>query len=233
MARRPLVLGHRGASAAAPENTLAAFERARELGADGVELDVRRTADGGLVVHHDAVLPGLGPVADLRVSDLPGDVPLLEAALDTLHGLEIHVEIKNSPLEPGFDPDERTARDIVDLLRDRRGVDRVVVSSFTLATLDAVKALAAAIETAVLAPALADPEWVIDTALDRGHDGIHPEDAAITPALVDRARDAGLAVRAWTIDDPARLTELAALGLDGIMTNEVELAVSLLRGGGE
>ena len=67
MARRPLVLGHRGASAGAPENTVAAFTRARELGADGVELDVRRTADGVLVVHHDPDVRGVGLIASTPV----------------------------------------------------------------------------------------------------------------------------------------------------------------------
>src|SRR3954469_3561814 len=73
MSRRPLVLGHRGASAAAPENTVAAFVRARELGADGVELDVRRAADDVLVVHHDPHVEGFGvivgaPFAELRAA---------------------------------------------------------------------------------------------------------------------------------------------------------------------
>src|SRR5438045_594778 len=70
MSRRPLVLGHRGASAAARENTLAAFTRAREMGADGVELDVRRTADGVLVVHHDPDAEGVGLIRSVTFADL-------------------------------------------------------------------------------------------------------------------------------------------------------------------
>ena len=88
MAGRPLVLGHRGASAVAPENTVAAFAKARELGADGVELDVRRTADGVLVVHHDPddrrrrrlVASSRSP----SVRAARPDVPTLDEALDAL-----------------------------------------------------------------------------------------------------------------------------------------------------
>src|SRR5579862_7815521 len=68
MVGRPLVLAHRGASAVAAENTVAAFAKARELGADGVELDVRRSADGVLVVHHDAALHGGGVIASLTLA---------------------------------------------------------------------------------------------------------------------------------------------------------------------
>ena len=71
MRRNPLVFGHRGASAVAPENTILAFARARELGADGVELDVRRTADDVLVVHHDPHVDGFGVIFDHTFAALP------------------------------------------------------------------------------------------------------------------------------------------------------------------
>src|SRR3954469_14433888 len=85
MSRKPLVLGHRGASAAAPENTVAAFARARELGADGVELDVRRSADGVLVVHHDPDLRDAGPIKAMTLAELRAtqpDLATLEEAFD-------------------------------------------------------------------------------------------------------------------------------------------------------
>ncbi len=70
---------------------------ARRLGADGVELDVRRTQDGALVVHHDADLPGVGPIARLAVAELPPEVPLLEAALNACGPLTVNIEVKNLP----------------------------------------------------------------------------------------------------------------------------------------
>jgi glycerophosphoryl diester phosphodiesterase len=175
----------------------------------------------------------VGPVADLRVEHLPESVPLLEAALESLYGLLVNIEIKNSPLEPGFDPDEGAARLLIDLLRDRRGADRVVVSSFTLASIDTVKALAPGIPTAVLSPAMADPAWTITTALEAGHDGIHPEDPVVTAEVVEQARDAGLAVRVWTVDDPARVIELVGFGVDAVITNEVARTLAAVRATGD
>src|SRR5262245_27082175 len=95
--RRPAVIAHRGASRAAPENTLEAFRLARSLGADAVELDVRRTRDGALAVHHDARLPDGQSVVDLSAAELPRSVPLLDAALDACAGMWVNVEIKNDP----------------------------------------------------------------------------------------------------------------------------------------
>ena len=106
---RPLVLGHRGASPAAPENTLDAFALARELGADGVELDVRRTADGVLVVHHDP--DGRRLRAARRARRSPTSArrgrasPTLDEALDACRGLLVNAEVKCLPWEPDADPD--------------------------------------------------------------------------------------------------------------------------------
>ena len=91
------------------ENTLEAFAEARRRGADGVELDVRLTADGGLAVHHDAEVPGLGPICELGVADLPAHVPLLADALGASEGMLVNVEIKNAPQDPGWDEGEAVA----------------------------------------------------------------------------------------------------------------------------
>ena len=90
-----LVVAHRGASAAAAENTLPAFRLARELGADWVELDARRTADGVVVVHHDAHLPDGRILAELTADELPESVPNLAEALEECDGMGVNVEIKN------------------------------------------------------------------------------------------------------------------------------------------
>ena len=100
-----LVVAHRGASAAALENTVEAFCRARDLGADWVELDVRRTADGVAVVHHDAHLPDGRRIGGLHAVDLPSHVPGLAEALEACDGMGVVVEIKNLPDDPDFDHD--------------------------------------------------------------------------------------------------------------------------------
>ncbi len=129
--RAPIfVLAHRGgrapsadgSSAEVRENTEAAFRRARRAGADGVELDVRQTADGELVVVHDVDLPGVGPVHTVRSWELPPWVPSLDAALDACGDGVVDIEIKNAPTEPGFDPDQRVAHQVVALLANRAGL---------------------------------------------------------------------------------------------------------------
>src|SRR5580693_8567760 len=97
MSAMTAVFAHRGRTDGFAENTLEAFAEAKRLGADGVELDVRLTADGALAVHHDPTIDGLGPVADLTVPELPAHVPLLVDALTVCDGMVVNVEIKNEP----------------------------------------------------------------------------------------------------------------------------------------
>src|SRR5579871_266034 len=126
------IFAHRGASATKRENTVEAFVEARRLGADGVELDVRRTQDGALVVHHDADLPGVGPIARLAVAELPPEVPLLEAALNACGPLTVNIEVKNLPNEADFDRDETLAAAVAALVAELQLGPRVIVSSFNL-----------------------------------------------------------------------------------------------------
>jgi len=226
------VYGHRGASADAPENTLAAFGLARAQGADGVELDVRRSADGDLVLHHDVALPDGRVVVETPTAELPGTVPSLAEALDECAGLVVNVEIKNSPFEPDHDPDRTVADQVVELLQARGGRDHVLVSSFDLATVDRVRALDPSVPTAFLT--FVDPVGAEAVALaaDRGHVAIHPHEGTVDAAFVELAHDAGLEVNVWTVDDPDRIRALADAGVDGIVTNVPARAVEALRAAG-
>src|SRR4051812_38984981 len=148
MARRPLVLGHRGASAVEPENTVAAFVRARALGADGVELDVRRTADDVLVVHHDPEVDGFGVIVHASFADLRAQHPsvaTLAEALDACKGLLVNAEIKCLPWEPDPDTDGRVARATVDAIV-ATGTN-AVISSFDINAVDRIRGFGAGIET--------------------------------------------------------------------------------------
>src|SRR3954454_8259805 len=158
------ILGHRGAPRDAPENTLAAFVAARRLGADGVELDVRRTADGALAVHHDATIPGLGPVSGLTVAELPEHVPLLDSALEVCDGMVVNVEIKNLPTEPDFDPGGTIAAKVAGLVMEQRFAAKVLISCFHLATIDAVKATEPTLATGWLTVARYDQHAALATA---------------------------------------------------------------------
>jgi len=230
--RAPRVYGHRGASADAPENTLEAFAMARAQGADGVELDVRRSADGDLVLHHDAALPDGRVVFETPTAALPASVPSLADALDECAGLVVNVEIKNSPFEPDHDPERGVADQVVDLLRARGGRDRVLVSSFDLATVDRVRACDPSVPTAFLT--FVDPVGADAVALaaDRGHAAIHPHEGTVDADFVALAHAAGLEVNVWTVDDPDRIRALADAGVDGIVTNVPARAVAALRARG-
>jgi glycerophosphoryl diester phosphodiesterase len=224
------IIAHRGATAAQRENTVEAFGEAARVGADGVEFDVRRTGDGALVVHHDAVLPGSGPLSNLSVADLPEWLPLFDAALDACEGLLVNVEIKNLPGEPGWDPTEAMAGVVAAVVGGRGWGERVLVSSFALATIDAVRAADPAIPTGWLTLPGYDQHLAVITAAERGHAALHPHHEAVTPALVAAAHGVGMRLVTWTVDDPDRMRDLADWGVDSIITNEPELAVRVLRG---
>lgn len=224
-----LVIAHRGASGAKPENTVAAFEEAARLGADMVELDVRRTADGALVVHHDAAVAGVGTIVELSRADLPASVPTLADALEACAGMGVNIEIKNSPIDPDYDEGDAVAGAVAGLVLAKRLQDRVIVSSFNLATVDAVRAASSRVPTALLTVPALDQKWAIDIAAERGHAAWHPHHTSVTADLVDAAHAAGLRVNTWTVDDPARMRELAAMGVDGIVTNLPDVGIATLK----
>jgi glycerophosphoryl diester phosphodiesterase len=226
------IWAHRGASSAERENTLAAFRAAAMMGADGIELDVRRTADGALAVHHDAALADGRRLVDLTAADLPPDVPLLDAALDACGDLVVNVEIKNLPGEPDFDPDERLADQVARFVVDEGLHERVLVSSFNLKAINRCLEVDASVPTAFLVMLAPDRDVagrMVDRARRHGHRALHPHHVGVTPHLVELCRSVGLACNTWTVDEPQRMRELAALGVDAIVTNEPDVAVAALR----
>ena len=228
---RPFVLGHRGMGVGASENTLQALTEAVRRGADGVELDVRSTADGALALHHDAEVEGLGPVAGLTVAQLPSHVPLLEPVLDALAGSLVNIEIKNFRTEPGYDPEELTARRVVSLLGERRGRDRIIVSSFSAATLDAVVAADPEVTTGFLTTADYDQDAALARALERGWSALHPHLWALRADLVAAAHGHGLTVNTWTVNEPDQIAAAVAFGVDAVITDDVATALAVLAGG--
>jgi glycerophosphoryl diester phosphodiesterase len=224
-----LVLGHRGASAEMHENTLEAFMRAVELGGDGVELDVRRTADGAMVVHHDAALVDGRAIFELDEFGLPLYIPNLRAALEACAGKFVNIEIKNVPIDPDFDPAETVAAGVAALVREMGIACNVVVSSFGLAAIDAVRAIDPSIPTGGLTISAYDQLRALDTVVEHGHGAIHPHHTTVTAELANAARAANVDINTWTVDDPAEMQRLADLGVNAIITNDVALAVATLR----
>ncbi len=216
------VLAHRGACRAARENTVEAFHLAKTLGSDAVELDVRRTGDGVLVVHHDPHLPDGRAIVDVYAADLPGYIPGLGTAVDACEGMWVNVEIKNDPTEPDFDPTDAIADRTLAVLAERGGLDRWLISSFRLQTVDRCKALSPAIRTAWLVVEV--PDDVISTMVAHGHEALHPWFATLHRSHIDACHGAGIEVNTWTCDDRRRMAELIEWGIDGICTNVPDVA---------
>ncbi|HEV3471278.1 MAG TPA: glycerophosphodiester phosphodiesterase family protein [Pyrinomonadaceae bacterium] len=244
----PLIIGHRGASADAPENTLAAFARALEDGADGVEFDVRLARDGVAVCVHDATLArtGLRPerVAALTSAELRRvdagtwfnrrfprraraayareAVPTLAEALELVgpRSQVVYVEMKCE--EAGDYP--RLAREVVNTVRELGLADRAVVKSFEHAAVAEAKLLAPEIRAAALfdlkwsRPAVTAREAVART-LACGAEEVSLHRSLLRPAVVEAARRHGLETIIWTADTPAWLERAVRLGLRAVITN--------------
>jgi glycerophosphoryl diester phosphodiesterase len=211
----PLLWAHRGASADAPENTLAAFRLAREQGAEGIELDAQLCAGGEVAVIHDATLgrtagvPGL--VSDCSLQRLrsldagrwkgerfAGErIPLLAEVLEALPGLRVNVELKCE--EPG---DRGLTERVLAVVREARAEERVLLSSFNPLCLRRARRLAPAIERALLF----EPggPWLLRSAASApllAPRALHPHSSLVTKASAARWLRRGYRLACWTVDD--------------------------------
>ena len=232
--RRPLIIAHRGASQVAPENTLTAFQTALALGADGVELDVRLSADGVPVVIHDATVDattdGSGPVSGLTLGELKDldagcrfdrafsgeQIPTLAEVLDTWPAEAVlNIELK------GFQVSERGLEiAVVELLRKYRWEKHAVVSSFNPLALHRVRELSARVPIALLYAHRSLLRLRLSGLLVQGTlAALHPHYAVVDPRHVTQAHARGARVNVWTVDDPIEMRRLVHLNVDGIITN--------------
>ena len=241
------MLAHRGASSTHPENTLEAMHAAVDVGADFVELDVRLTADGELVVIHDFDVSrttlGTGLIHQMTLSQVKAldasgerglglEVPTFEEVLRDLSGrVGIDVEIKNLPGEPAFDsPREAVAQECVRLIRETGFEGPLIASSFNWLPIERVREIAPGIPTGFITSSLIDPWAVLVYARTHGHEFILPQAPAIFEAgqrFIDAAHDAGVRVGTWTVDDGEAVESLFAMGVDAIATNDPAMAVPI------
>ncbi len=232
---RPRVWAHRGASAHEPENTMAAFDRARSAGADGIELDVRLDRDGTVIVFHDDELDRLagrpGRVLELSAAERAGvrisgqPIPTLAEVLAWLGHLEINVELKSR----GGGGRRALAAAAARIVRGSGRVEQTIVSSFDPLALIAFHAV---LPDVALAYLVHDEQllpvrrgWVGRWI---GASAVHPEHTLCTEATVRAWHSAGLPVNAWTVDDPVELRRLAALRIDGVFANDPAAALAVL-----
>lgn len=228
---------HRGASAYAPENTLPAFEKAISMGADGVEFDVQRTADGELVVIHDETIDrtstGLGAVVTQSYSRLRRHdysnrtvgfdgvkLPLLREVLELFKPTDMRVNIE---LKTSIELYEGIEDDALELVEELGMVEQTVWSSFNHNTMASLVGRVPRENIGVLmTDALFEP-WTY--AADFGAGALHPGVHLLRqPGFVEASHERGLKVHVWTIDDPEIADLAMQMGVDAIITNDPALA---------
>ncbi len=227
------VMAHRGASKAAPANTIEAFALARRMGAHAVELDVRQCATGELVVHHDPMLKDGRILAHVVKEHLPDIVPTLDEALDACGDMWVNVEIKNHRTEPDYDGTDVRALAVLEVLRRRvrqhGDTKRYLVSCFRRKTVDRVHAVWPELPTAWLTMNVGNADELARDLASNGHSAVHPEVARVTREMIETFHAHGVQVNTWTCDDPMRIRELITWGIDGICTNVPDVALEQLR----
>src|SRR4030095_556385 len=258
MSPKPLIIGHRGASATAPENTMAAFHQALNSGADGVEFDVRLTRDGVPIVIHDDNLKRTGsrpgPVADLSYTEIrqvdvgswfnrtqqasqtdfsAERIPSLDEVLELFesnHAI-LYLEMKSDPLQR-----EQLARVCCDHLKQSPVKHRVVIECFDLNGIAVVKAIDPSIKTAALfeprlmtAPQLTSGRRLVEQALTVGAEEIALHYRLASKSVVATARAAGLRVVVWTVNNTDWIRRATAMEISALITNDPVMMVQQRR----
>jgi glycerophosphoryl diester phosphodiesterase len=251
---RPLVFAHRGGSHLAPENTIAAFDRAVAVGADGLELDVHLCSDGEVVVCHDATVDrttdGSGAIASMTASRLAAldagcrfsdgngarpfrgrgiGIPTLREVVVRYPGQRLIVEMKDNLRD--------LASATLRVLREADATGRTCLGSFHATVLQQVRA-----EEPRVATSGAQPE--VRLALYRSWFGLFPRSVpyralqvperreatrVVTPRFIRAAHRAGVAVQVWVVNQPADMERLLGWGVDGLITDRPDLALELVR----
>lgn len=249
---RPLVIAHRGGAGLAPENTLSAFEKSVNLGVDVLELDVRGTSDGAIVVIHDAAVDrttnGNGKVGEMTLAELKKldagyrfspdggktfpfrdqgvTIPTLEEVFKAFPQMKFNIEPK--PGQPSI------VKPLCNLIREQRKTDRVVVASFSQSILDEFRGECPGTATSASSTEVGKFLTLYKTGLTKSFSPAMqalqvPLFTGVTKEFVEAARERNLKVHVWTINDPAEMQQLLEAGVDGIMTDYPDRLLSLIK----
>lgn len=239
--KRPLIIAHRGASAYAPENTMASFVKAMEMKSDGIEIDVHMTKDNVLVVCHDEKVDrttdGEGFIKDFNLSELKkldagswfGEefkgqrIPELSEVLELIKDTDIllNIEIKNAPI---IYPD--IEKKTINMITEYGMEDRVIISSFNHYSLIEVKKINPRIKTGILYMAGLVEPWIYAKRLSA--DALHPLFYNLfAPDFVKECFENGIMLNPFTVDDERYIEALVSLKINGIITNCPDIAVKI------
>lgn len=215
----PQIIAHRGASGHAYENSLSAFALAKQLKADGVELDIHSTLDGVLLVHHDWAVPGVGVIGTLPhdafvTYRLPNGepIPTLGQVLEELGAFDIWIEVKT--LAPQWDSR------LLQLMRAGPSPERYAIHGFDHRIIGRLGAQAPLLRRGVLSASY--PVDLLSPMNAVGADTLWQDAALIDRAMVEKLHSANKKLIAWTANEPAEIARLTALGIDGICGNYIE-----------
>lgn len=235
------IYAHRGYSEKYPENTMVAFKAAHAAGADGIELDVHMTKDGALVICHDEAMDrtaaGQGYLHAMTLAEIQtyrfdkafpqyADMPLAEVTAPRLETfldwfvtteMTVNIEIKNNIFPyPGI------VAKVLTLLETYGVSDRVIISSFNHRTIKEVKTLAPHQVCGFLTEcSLLDPGAYCDYHQVECY---HPLFVSMTPEEIHDCQERGIAINVWTVNEPDHIARMIAAGVDGIITNCVDIA---------
>lgn len=224
-----LIIAHRGASKLAPENTLAAIAKARELNADGIECDVRLTADGIPVLFHDETLERLFgnriPLSGCTLADLayiahgPQEIPTLEQAMEEAKNFSvINIELKNNSRWNG-----KLVKGVAPIIK-RYPAEKIIISSFNPVALGRARRQMSKIRRGLI---IGSGRMGIKSLLVwkkvLGLYSIHLNRQLAGPKWIEPLKAAGLKIFIWTVDDPDDIKTLTKLGVDGVITNVPDL----------
>lgn len=228
------IFAHRGYKGKYPENTMIAFKKAVECGADGIELDIHLSLDEEIIVIHDETLDrttyGKGPVAQMTWADLnrvkmkgkhkKEHIPRLKEVLDLLEptNLLLNIEIKG-------DTNGVLERKLVELLSTYQMNERIIVSSFHLYSVQMIKEMCPSLETAFLYSGYIDQPWQLKS--EAKFDGLHVNSFYLSRNYTKTIQTFGLKARVYTVNREIDLKYWLESGIDAVITDQLELAIKI------
>ncbi|MBQ6874565.1 MAG: glycerophosphodiester phosphodiesterase [Clostridia bacterium] len=237
------IIAHRGFSGKYPENTMLAFSKAVEIGADGIELDVHFTKDGEIVIIHDETIDrttdGTGFVRDYTYEELSRfnaygrfegqfefqRIPTLREYFELVKDVEGF--ITNIELKTGIFEYEGIEKAVIDLVKEFGLEDRTILSSFNHFTVMRCKEYEPSIKTGFLVES-----WIIgmgEYTKSHGIDCVHPIFVNLKPELYAEMKNAGREVNTWTVNEYDDIRRLADMGVDALIGNYPDRMTELLR----
>ncbi len=227
----PLVYAHRGDRSRAPDNTLEAYGLAVEAGADGIELDVRRTADGVLIMSHDAQHGDMLPFIEMTMDEVRTQIPEIPTLIEMLEFVPPHiwlnVEIKNDPNDSYHDPTRRIVDQTIATIDEHDSLARILLSSFDI---EAMQRAADIRPDLLRGQLIRDPvslEAGIAAAVAQGAHAVHPNVLYFLDdpvASMEQIHSAGLAAVVWWVNTPEQVQSMIDIGVDVVITDDPAMA---------